>query len=589
MANDRDITIGILTQADTSGATQAAAALDSVAEAAASVARETGATGRQGGAQNSVFGGAAAGAAALASAAGNTAPALDAAGNQSRRTGAAMQNMGFQVADVAVQLEQGASAARVFAQQGSQMLGALGPWGAVIGAAVAILGALAPQIGKLLGVMDEKKPLDAFNEALAELSVRLGELAAEKAAANTQEWLDSLESENEKILRGNNLRKDQLDLESELRRLKMERLEAEADRAKSDVDQIEGVTEAEKISKKAAIDEILKKIKLEEKHAQLKADLSEKERAAEEKNTALADTVNDAGKKKQARSSLELEQIDIKRSLRAEQGKIDHRPQLREEQEKAFDESERRQRTIRRLQKSGITADPIALAQAKKAEEKANSLWKQLQDADEAEMRIAKQKIKKDEVASKLQTLPTYKEINDEVEQAKIEADTARRELAMEGKLFPVRQQTLNETFEDEAIVRKRNTDKQAAAAAAQAAAEAKQRTEQGQRDEESRRLNEQKNLPKREDLADEEAATIAAGKEVVIGTRGSEFFPPVETVLQGFNDGGTGAEYAAMAREMEVFVNALTTLTQGRRDELLTVAKQFRDLSERVKKIESQ
>ncbi|MDX1539981.1 MAG: phage tail length tape measure family protein [Geminicoccaceae bacterium] len=56
----------------------------------------------------------------------------------SNRSRAALQNMSFQVADIAVQLEAGVSPARVFAQQGSQIAAAWGPVGAAIGAVIAI-------------------------------------------------------------------------------------------------------------------------------------------------------------------------------------------------------------------------------------------------------------------------------------------------------------------------------------------------------------------------------------------------------------------------------------------------------------------
>lgn len=53
----------------------------------------------------------------------------------------AIQNAAFQISDFAVQVGAGTSATRAFAQQAPQLLGGLGPLGAVLGGVVAILGA----------------------------------------------------------------------------------------------------------------------------------------------------------------------------------------------------------------------------------------------------------------------------------------------------------------------------------------------------------------------------------------------------------------------------------------------------------------
>lgn len=61
----------------------------------------------------------------------------------SRGMGNAIQNAGFQVGDFAVQVAGGQSPMRAFVQQGTQLISMFGPWGAVVGAAGAVLGALA--------------------------------------------------------------------------------------------------------------------------------------------------------------------------------------------------------------------------------------------------------------------------------------------------------------------------------------------------------------------------------------------------------------------------------------------------------------
>lgn len=54
----------------------------------------------------------------------------------------AIQNAAFQVGDFAVQMTTGTNVIRALTQQGAQFLGVFGPWGAIIGAAGAIVGAL---------------------------------------------------------------------------------------------------------------------------------------------------------------------------------------------------------------------------------------------------------------------------------------------------------------------------------------------------------------------------------------------------------------------------------------------------------------
>lgn len=75
--------------------------------------------------------------------------------------------LGYQIQDIAVQLQMGQNAFMVFAQQGSQMLSILGPMGAVAGAAVAIGGAIA---GALLpNLFDSTDASKALTQAQKEL------------------------------------------------------------------------------------------------------------------------------------------------------------------------------------------------------------------------------------------------------------------------------------------------------------------------------------------------------------------------------------------------------------------------------------
>ncbi len=64
------------------------------------------------------------------------------AANESKRVGGSLtqigQSAGYQIQDIAVQLELGTDAMRVFGQQGSQIASAFGPAGAVVGALIAV-------------------------------------------------------------------------------------------------------------------------------------------------------------------------------------------------------------------------------------------------------------------------------------------------------------------------------------------------------------------------------------------------------------------------------------------------------------------
>jgi predicted nucleic acid-binding Zn-ribbon protein len=75
-----------------------------------------------------------------------------------------LQQTGYQVGDLIVQLEGGTSFLRAFGQQGSQLLGIFGPFGAIAGAAVAAVAALS---GVFLSARESTK---SFSEELGDLN-----------------------------------------------------------------------------------------------------------------------------------------------------------------------------------------------------------------------------------------------------------------------------------------------------------------------------------------------------------------------------------------------------------------------------------
>lgn len=82
-------------------------------------------------------------------------------GNASFRL--AIQQAGYQVGDFFVQVASGQRAMTAFTQQGSQLLGVLGPWGAVMGAGVSILGALTG--GMLAARNAAREQVEGFEDA----------------------------------------------------------------------------------------------------------------------------------------------------------------------------------------------------------------------------------------------------------------------------------------------------------------------------------------------------------------------------------------------------------------------------------------
>ena len=91
-------------------------------------------------------------------------------GRTSGQAGAGLQNFGFQVQDVAVQIAGGTDASRALAQQLPQLLSGFGLWGVAMGTASAIL---IPLAGYLFGFGEEA---EAASDKVATLTEKIGEL-----------------------------------------------------------------------------------------------------------------------------------------------------------------------------------------------------------------------------------------------------------------------------------------------------------------------------------------------------------------------------------------------------------------------------
>ena len=134
------------------------------------------------------------------------------------QSGKSMKNMrgiagqlGFQVQDIAVQLQSGTNAMIVFGQQGSQIAGAFGPGGAIVGAVIAVGAAVGTAlVAAFSNGTQSAKDLKAEIEELSEDFDKLGdaartvyirELAGQMAEAEEkiQKTRDALEEVNKAL------------------------------------------------------------------------------------------------------------------------------------------------------------------------------------------------------------------------------------------------------------------------------------------------------------------------------------------------------------------------------------------------------
>jgi hypothetical protein len=124
--------------------------------------------------------------------------ALGGLANMSGNTRSVIQNIGYQVSDMAVQFEMGTRATTIFAQQGPQILGAFGPVGAVLGALVAIT---MPALG--LAFLNNAMQAKTLGEAVDNLSDRLGSLndvVGNYSADGIQDLIDKYGELNAEVL-----------------------------------------------------------------------------------------------------------------------------------------------------------------------------------------------------------------------------------------------------------------------------------------------------------------------------------------------------------------------------------------------------
>ncbi len=131
-----------------------------------------------------------------------TAQSVQEAGNASRNFSGVASNLGFQLQDVAVQAQAGASAFTILGQQGSQIASSFGPGGAVLGAVIAIAAAIGGVLVKSLNEASGKagELPEALLERLEKIKARYKEIDEASRAAFTQAEIGKVNTEYEKQL-----------------------------------------------------------------------------------------------------------------------------------------------------------------------------------------------------------------------------------------------------------------------------------------------------------------------------------------------------------------------------------------------------
>ena len=111
-----------------------------------------------------------------------------------RGQGIQIQQAGFQVADFATQVGGGTSAAQALGQQLPQLLGAFGPWGAVIGAAAAVLIPLGRALFDVAAQSEKTKESADLAKSMIE---KFGAAAKKAGEEDVQKLVDKLKNQND--------------------------------------------------------------------------------------------------------------------------------------------------------------------------------------------------------------------------------------------------------------------------------------------------------------------------------------------------------------------------------------------------------
>lgn len=181
-----------------------------------------------------------------------------------------LQNVGYQIQDIAVQAEMGTPALRIMGQQLPQLLGGFGLWGALAGSVIALGAPLAASFMKSgESAKDAKGKIDDLNQILDDHAEELKKVAKTKAAEQTAAWLDSLDAEEEYYSNINSRLERQIVLQAKLKGFKEGADSAEREAKIAGIEADPTKSEKDKITEVAAIREQDARAKAESKKAEL--------------------------------------------------------------------------------------------------------------------------------------------------------------------------------------------------------------------------------------------------------------------------------------------------------------------------------
>lgn len=176
------------------------------------------------------------------------------------KMGTGMQNVGYQLQDLAVQIGSGTSAFRALGQQLPQLLSGFGPLGITLGTVSAVA---LPLAGAMFGLGTATADSGEKAEAAAEKWKKLNDARTDKAIAaalkDNAAYIASLDDENAAVTRNNDAIQRTIDLLAAKRRAQAEIDSAQAalDLAKIDADP--NMSEADKIKARAKVQEGLER------------------------------------------------------------------------------------------------------------------------------------------------------------------------------------------------------------------------------------------------------------------------------------------------------------------------------------------
>lgn len=234
-----------------------------------------------------------------------------------------IQNTAFQVQDMAVQLEMGTSATRVFSQQVPQLLGGFGAIGAIAGAVIGIglpLAAALLNTGK--AAEDSSEKLDEYNAILDEHAEAVKKATAEKAGADMQSWFDSLDAEEQYYADINSRLERQIALQSQIRAAKESTASAKREAEIADIEADPKKSADEKIKEVAAIRERDARAKADAKKAELdeEARIAAAAAAAAQKAAERQAADAEAATKERERLEARAKELETARVAGAEAG-----------------------------------------------------------------------------------------------------------------------------------------------------------------------------------------------------------------------------------------------------------------------------